>query len=155
MVRLFHFASFAFVFLVSDNLLLELAQTKMKFALIFSIVLYISSNIIIVHGKPQSEILNAAENDQSKTNVSIPILRFISFPGADWLGDSIANSLECSEVAGCHKGYCWAWCGVSMSGGEWCYTSKNNYTQSHEFVECKEDSECNPCWKCGGPCALF
>lgn len=52
-----------------------------------------------------------------------------------------------------HKGYCWAWCGISLSGGEWCYTTKT-HTQSYEYVECKQDSDCDVCWKCGGPCTL-
>lgn len=37
-------------------------------------------------------------------------------------GVAIANSQRCGETAGCHKGYCWTYCGLSFSSGEWCYT---------------------------------
>lgn len=105
-------------------------QTKTAIRLVISIAFCIS---FTVHGKPG----------------------LILSPSIGLIIHSALNANECSETAGCHNGYCWAWCGVSLSDGEWCYTSKNNYTQSHEYVECKEDSECNRCWKCGGPCALF
>ena len=67
--------------------------------------------------------------------------------------DSIKNAFECSQKAGCHKGYCWAWCGVSLSGGEWCYTTRT-YSQSFNYVSCNSDSDCDPCWKCAGSCTL-
>lgn len=66
---------------------------------------------------------------------------------------SIANANKCSATAGCHKGKCWAWCGVSMTDGEWCYTTKT-YSQSFEYVPCEYDSDCNECWKCAGSCTL-
>lgn len=66
---------------------------------------------------------------------------------------SISNSFKCSATAGCFKGYCWTWCGVSLTDGEWCYTTKT-YSQSFEYVPCKYDSECNECWKCAGSCTL-
>lgn len=67
---------------------------------------------------------------------------------------SIANSNKCSVEAGCHKGKCWAWCGVSLSDGEWCYTTKT-YSQSYDYVACTSDYDCEKCWKCGGPCSIF
>lgn len=67
---------------------------------------------------------------------------------------SIANSNKCSATAGCHKGFCWAWCGVSLTGGEWCYTT-HTYSQSYEYIPCKYDSECNECWKCAGACTVW
>lgn len=67
---------------------------------------------------------------------------------------SIANSNKCSLEAGCHNGKCWAWCGVSLSDGEWCYTTKT-YSQSYEYVSCSSDYDCEKCWKCGGPCSIF
>lgn len=66
---------------------------------------------------------------------------------------SIANADKCSVTAGCFKGRCWAWCGVSLSSGEWCYTTRT-YSQSYEYVPCDSDEECNKCWKCAGPCTL-
>lgn len=66
---------------------------------------------------------------------------------------SIANTNKCSVTAGCNKGFCWAWCGVSLSDGEWCYTTKT-HSQSFEYVPCKYDSECNECWRCAGSCTI-
>lgn len=66
---------------------------------------------------------------------------------------SIANQNKCSVNAGCFKGHCWAWCGVSLSDGEWCFTTKT-HSQSYEYVHCSSDDECNKCWKCAGPCTL-
>lgn len=67
---------------------------------------------------------------------------------------SIANSNKCSVEAGCHSGKCWAWCGVSLSDGEWCYTTKT-YSQSYDYVPCTSDYDCEKCWHCGGPCSIF
>ena len=67
--------------------------------------------------------------------------------------DSIKNAFECSQTAGCQRGYCWAWCGVSLSGGEWCYTTRT-YSQSFNYVSCNSDSDCDPCWKCAGSCTV-
>lgn len=67
---------------------------------------------------------------------------------------SIANSQKCSVEAGCHKGKCWAWCGVSLSDGEWCFTTKT-YSQSYDYVPCTTQYDCDKCWKCGGPCSIF
>lgn len=67
---------------------------------------------------------------------------------------SIANSNRCSVETGCHNGKCWAWCGVSLSGGEWCYTTRRNSSQSYEYVSCTSEYDCDKCWKCGGPCTL-
>lgn len=66
---------------------------------------------------------------------------------------AIANSQQCSEVAGCYKGYCWAYCGLSLGSGDWCYTTKT-YSQSYEYIRCDDDSQCDKCWKCAGPCSL-
>lgn len=66
---------------------------------------------------------------------------------------SIANSNKCSATAGCFNGFCWAWCGVSLESGEWCFTTKT-YSQSYKYVTCQYDSDCNECWKCAGPCTI-
>ncbi|KAF6207967.1 hypothetical protein GE061_016416 [Apolygus lucorum] len=54
--------------------------------------------------------------------------------------------------AGCHKGYCWADCWAVLQSGEWCYTTRS-HSQSHTYVPCSADNQCNPNWKCGGPCS--
>lgn len=74
--------------------------------------------------------------------------------GIEVVVKSIANLSSCSETAGCHKGYCWAWCGFSLSSGGWCYTTKT-HSQSYQYVECNSDDDCDKCWKCAGPCAFF
>lgn len=66
---------------------------------------------------------------------------------------SISNSRKCSATAGCFNGFCWAWCGVSLTGGEWCYTTKT-YSQSFNYVSCQYDSDCDECWKCAGSCTI-
>lgn len=60
---------------------------------------------------------------------------------------------------GCHKGYCWSYCtaaGTVLFGikNEWCYTTKGS-TQDRNYIKCSSSSDCDACWKCGGPCALF
>lgn len=66
---------------------------------------------------------------------------------------AIVNAGRCSSKGGCNSGYCWAYCGISLKGGDWCYTTET-YSQSYQYVTCKDDSDCNLCWKCGGPCSL-
>lgn len=73
--------------------------------------------------------------------------------GVGLISMSISNQNKCSVSAGCHKGYCWAWCGVSLTDGEWCYTTRK-YSQSYDYVPCTHDYDCDECWKCGGPCTL-
>ncbi|XP_031626819.1 allergen Tha p 2-like [Contarinia nasturtii] len=73
--------------------------------------------------------------------------------GVDLISKSITNAFECAAKAGCHKGYCWTWCGASLTGGEWCYTTRA-HSQSFQYVGCSSDSECDPCWKCAGSCTL-
>ncbi|OXA48685.1 Allergen Tha p 2 [Folsomia candida] len=94
------------------------------------------------------------EEDRSSTpteSASSPIIRTI--------GGFVANILsiypgDCS-VFGCHKKLCWAYCGLSYTSGEWCYTTRGVQSQNGEYVSCNMDSECNGCWKCAGPCAIF
>lgn len=50
---------------------------------------------------------------------------------------------------GCHKNSCWTYC----VGSQWCYTTKAN-RQSHKYIGCKKDSDCNVCLNCGGPCTV-
>lgn len=60
-----------------------------------------------------------------------------------------AADQSCREY-GCHKGYCWTYCSI---GSQWCYTTKT-YSQSYKYERCTEDSDCNGCWKCAGPCTV-
>lgn len=73
--------------------------------------------------------------------------------GVELTVESTKNAFECAQKGGCHRGYCWAYCGVSLSGGEWCYTTKT-YSRSFQYVTCSNDNECDLCWKCGGSCTL-
>lgn len=73
--------------------------------------------------------------------------------GVNWAAQSVANAFECRKQAGCHKGYCWAWCGKSLIGGEWCYTTRT-YSQSFQYVGYTSDSKCDKCWKCAGSYTL-
>lgn len=84
----------------------------------------------------------------------IAIVAVAAIYGVGLASMSIANSNKCSVEAGCHKGKCWAWCGVSLSDGEWCYTTKT-YSQSYNYVACTTDYDCEKCWRCGGPCSIF
>lgn len=86
-------------------------------------------------------------------HVEKPIIYYIITMGLPAAIDSAINAFKCSEKAGCHRGYCWAWCGVSLSKGEWCYTTRS-FSQSDEYVTCKDDYDCEKCWKCGGLCTL-
>merc|ERR1719411_1322556 len=40
---------------------------------------------------------------------------------------------------GCHKGYCWSYCGLSWTSGEWCYTTK---AHSKYYSTCEHDFDC-------------
>lgn len=60
---------------------------------------------------------------------------------------------RCSTQAGCYKGYCWAWCGASLSAAskDWCWTTKT-FSKSKQYVECSQHADCNTCWNCAGEC---
>ncbi|XP_031629202.1 putative GPI-anchored protein pfl2 [Contarinia nasturtii] len=63
---------------------------------------------------------------------------------------------DCRESNyGCAQNLCWTNCGPRLDFGDWCYT-KNNITKSLavKFVECKDDDDCDPCWKCAGSCTF-
>lgn len=70
-----------------------------------------------------------------------------------YVAENIANGM-CSATAGCTKGYCWAYCGVSLSSGSWCYTTEVQ-AQSGDYVTCTDNEVCNPCWNCGGRCGII
>lgn len=56
--------------------------------------------------------------------------------------------------AGCRKGSCWKYCGLSLYSGEWCYTTKGE-NLDRNCVPCTSDNECDKCPKFAGPCALI
>lgn len=139
-----------------------LLQSKIIFAFLALSVCFIPLNVVL--GKPNTNLVQTneliqpgqydtglAENELNRTRRFDPVIP-ISLAAA--LGAvSIINSGKCSNQAGCHNGYCWAWCGVSLSDGEWCYTTLS-YSQSYRYVKCNADWDCNRCWKCAGPCTL-
>lgn len=92
--------------------------------------------------------------------VAVLIVCFISIRPAQGELKYPDPSAKCGSRYGCHKGYCWSNCkGLLQTpgatyGAEWCYTSKSDRSLSREYVTCKEDNECNACWKCGGECTL-
>lgn len=73
---------------------------------------------------------------------------------AIWLSyKSISNSNGCAEVSGCYLGYCWSYCGISKTDGEWCYTTRS-FSQSFQYEKCTLDWHCEKCWNCAGSCTL-
>lgn len=70
---------------------------------------------------------------------------------------AIEKEYNCRKF-GCQNNKCWAYCSGAFrdkSSPEWCYTSKENYSQSYKYVECTQDSDCDGCWKCAGPCSVI
>lgn len=67
---------------------------------------------------------------------------------------TIAIGKGCSEYRGCQSGYCWAYCGVSLNSGEWCYTTKSGNSMDGNKVPCTTLEECSKCWRCAGACTL-
>ena len=62
------------------------------------------------------------------------------------------GATTCTEWFGCHKAYCWAGCAgafPSITGPEWCYTTKSN-----EKISCSDNKDCNGCWRCSSPCSV-
>lgn len=113
--------------------------------------LYISTKT--VHGKPNAETLQDLELLGIGRNRAKRQVQGILTAGIGLATTSILNAFECSETAGCNRGYCWGWCGVSLKDGEWCYTTKT-YSQSFQYETCNQDSDCDRCWKCAGSCTL-
>lgn len=52
---------------------------------------------------------------------------------------------------GCYKGYCWAGTSQTVFSG-WCYTTSEGVSRNCKYVQCTQDAECSPDWKCAGPC---
>lgn len=55
---------------------------------------------------------------------------------------------------GCLSNYCWTNCGPKISGSDYCFVTKNasNINGDPEFVLCRLDADCNPCWPCAHAC---
>lgn len=75
---------------------------------------------------------------------------------SDQVKDRWSTEISRCRKFGCHNGYCWSYCTAALEGkdNEWCYTTKGK-SQDRDYVSCSQDSECNGCWKCAGPCALI
>lgn len=119
-------------------------QLKVVVCFLALSVLYISFNEAV--GKPaDDEVTTQAATGKSKVETG-------SEPEVDpQLSGPETNRTRrasCSK-GGCHKGYCYAYCDLG-----WCYTTRGS-TQSYVYVRCNHDNQCDDCWSCGGPCALF
>lgn len=110
-------------------------------------------NGLATSNSQQQRVEIVADGNRTKRDL-IAAVAVAAIYGVSLASISIANSNKCSVEAGCHKGKCWAWCGVSLSDGEWCYTTKT-YSQSYAYVPCTTDYDCEKCWRCGGPCSIF
>lgn len=113
-------------------------ETRFIFAcLVFIVLCYTSFNLI--NGSPVDSLdpLDTAFID-GETGHSIT---------------ARATREGCSNRGGCWKGYCWVGCEVFGGGKEWCYTTKS-HSQSHKYISCSRDSECNKCSHCGGGCTV-
>lgn len=135
-------------------------NTKPIFAVLIISVCSMSYFSVVI-GRPNVVTTNVQQNDEIEVvggnrtkRELIAIAAVAVIYGVGLASMSVANSNKCSLGAGCHRGKCWAWCGVSLSDGEWCYTTKT-YSQSYEYVPCTSDYDCNNCWNCGGPCSIF
>lgn len=121
-------------------------MSKIVFFL-FVVVIYITI-ISGVLGNPKTNSIQDSEllETLSRNKRQVQILKDVGKK----VGDAFT---KCSEKAGCHKGNCWAYCGLNLAGGDWCYTTKA-HSQSYQYVSCTDNSECDPCWKCAGSCTL-
>lgn len=113
---------------------------QLKFISVLIVLSVCCSVFNVVYGKPSTD------SEQNPELVESALHRMIR--GTGTRRDGI-----CSPEAGCHKGRCWAYCGLLFRGGEWCYTTRGN-TFSGNYVSCTNDSECDRCWKCGGACTV-
>ncbi|XP_055326679.1 allergen Tha p 2-like [Sitodiplosis mosellana] len=127
-------------------------QPNVVFALVVLAAFCVSYSVVVA--KPNANSVQDLEMFEAGLNRTKRQLGDAGIGvGVDWVTKSITNAFECSEKAGCQKGHCWAWCGVSLTGGEWCYTTRS-YSQSFQYVTCNQDSDCDKCWKCAGSCTL-
>lgn len=62
------------------------------------------------------------------------------------------GATTCTEWFGCYQGYCWAGCAgafPSITGPEWCYTTKSNGR-----ISCSDNRDCHGCWRCSSSCSV-
>ena len=62
------------------------------------------------------------------------------------------GATTCTDWFGCYRGHCWSGCAgafPSITGPEWCYTTK-----SQGKISCSNDSDCNGCWRCASSCTI-
>lgn len=55
---------------------------------------------------------------------------------------------------GCIADLCWTNCGPRLGTGDWCFITKNITVKPIKFLECKVDTDCNPCLPCGMSCVM-
>lgn len=124
-----------------------------KLAVIFALI---SSGVLVnsdmdIAAVPNFKVVEKSSNVTDRgwpTYVFLFILASLPFATTGGL-----NAGKCSEKGGCYKGLCWAYCGLSLSSLDWCYTTES-YSQSYEYVTCEYNSDCNLCWRCAGSCTL-
>ncbi|OXA64056.1 Allergen Tha p 2 [Folsomia candida] len=67
--------------------------------------------------------------------------------------DNLQYAYGCQDY-GCHKGRCWAWCGVRPDDHkQWCWTTRGNMWDL-QYVGCSSHNDCDGCWHCAGTCSL-
>lgn len=119
-----------------------------RFEYLFAAAMFV---ILCVHAVNSSAVDNVHDIDEilssPKTEHKISARSFTS-PPEYTPAVALANQ-PCREF-GCHKSYCWAYCGISP---QWCYTTKT-YSQSFQYVKCSKKEDCQGCWKCAGSCTL-
>lgn len=134
---------------------------QQKFVLVLVAIAMFCISYSVVLAKPNAETVQDLElfevevkrTKRQAEGIGGTVGGAVAGAGVNWIAQSIQNSFECSQQTGCHKGYCWNWCGVSLTGGEWCYSTKS-HSQSFQYVKCTQDSDCDKCWKCAGSCTL-
>lgn len=77
------------------------------------------------------------------------------------------KSFDCKKNNyGCMQNVCWTNCGPRLGSFDWCITLNTTITIDQmrlddengvlriEAAYCEKDSDCNPCWTCGGICRM-
>lgn len=125
-------------------------KTKKMWFVTLSVFLIFSNSFHQVYTKPE---VNRVQDEELHANKTLSRPKRVVSLAFILTTLAISNAGKCSEIYGCWKGYCWTYCGLSLSRGDWCYTTKT-YSQSFDYVECSADSDCDPCWKCAGSCTV-
>lgn len=63
--------------------------------------------------------------------------------------------IECStNNFGCFASRCWSNCGPRLTAADWCFTTNDTNTKNIQYIKCTRNSDCQPCWHCGGVCLM-